>query len=164
MKQITEEMGIHKKWYEEAKKIKTPAELKAFTEKIINDYGHDYGTICHACAAVAIAGAECVNHDPKQGGITGFQAGAIMWEFIKNWNAGFSYDKNPLQLLNFGDLLYPQKEERFTTISESTWKWAQKEAQELLNERSENVHPDVLKHWKSVASGTIPFGLKVRET
>ena len=36
----------------------------------------DYGTVCHAIALSAVART-------AQGGITGFQAGAVMWEFIK---------------------------------------------------------------------------------
>jgi hypothetical protein len=54
---ITEKDGVHKEWYEQAKKIQGPSELTTFVAHLLNDYIHDYGTICHACAAAAIAGA-----------------------------------------------------------------------------------------------------------
>ena len=88
MKTITEEMKIHEEWYKQAKE-QTLETLPAFLNHLINDYGHDYGTICHAIAAGAIGAAYALERSP-QGGITGFQAGCIMWCFIRHWN----YDHN----------------------------------------------------------------------
>ena len=73
--QITEEMGIHKEWMKRARDM-TMADLPEFLRELTEDYDHDYGTICHAIAAAAVAAAWSVERTP-QGGITGFQAGAI---------------------------------------------------------------------------------------
>jgi hypothetical protein len=52
--QITENMKVHDEWYKEANKIQYKDLLK-FINKLLNDYQHDYGTICHALTAGAIA-------------------------------------------------------------------------------------------------------------
>lgn len=150
--QITEEMGLHKKWYEEAKNM-TLEELPEFLQRLTK-FEHDYGTVCHALAASAIASAWAMNNTP-QGGITGFQAGAVMWEFIKHW---MSYENEPMRLTRYNDLLYPQHEDRFTSISKDTWKWLQEKAAENLAS-SEHATDRVRAHWKSIVDGQIPFGL-----
>ena len=154
-KAIKEEDGLQKEWYEEAKK-QTLETLPAFLKKLTEDYGHDYGTICHACAAAAVAAANAVNHAPC-GGITGFQAGAVMWEFMGAWNDV----KAPAWLLKGENLLYPQYEDTFTAISEDTWKWLQDEAKKRLGKR-DSVHGAVAKHWELIADGRVPFGLRIR--
>lgn len=154
--QITEEMGIHKKWYEEAKEIKVE-ELEAFVKRLSTGYQHDYGTICHAVAASAVAAASAVNSS-EQGGITGFQAGVIMWEFIKHW---MHYEQQPMRLVQYKDLLYPQHEYRFTGITKDTWEWLQEEAKKNLEE---DHGADVVRaHWQSIVDGKVPFGLDVYE-
>jgi hypothetical protein len=143
----------------EAKKVANPGELSKFVGRLITDYTHDYGTICHAVAASAIAGANCMNHSP-QGGITGFQAGAIFWEFYGAW----MHEKGPARLQRMDDLLYPQMEHKFKTISPDTWKYVQEEAKKNLADKSEvGVHPDVAVHWQSIVAGKIPFGLQIEE-
>lgn len=151
---ITEAMGVHKAWYEDAK-VQTVDTLPEFMRHLAEDYQHDYGTICHALAAVAIGAAWAMERTP-QGGITGFQAGAVMWEFIRHWNHS---GDNPMRLIDFGDLLYPQCSHKFVTISSETWAWAQERAKTLLAE-GRGV-PDVRAHWQSVANGVVPFGLTV---
>jgi hypothetical protein len=153
-REITEESGAHKAWYEEARKV-TAETLPAFVAHLLNDYHHDYGTICHAVAAAALAGAMAVEHDPAQGGITGFQAGAVMWEFLRVWDR----IDCPARLVKYEDLLYPQYDERFREISASTWKWAQERAASLL--AGGGAHPAVRAHWESIVGGTVPFGLRV---
>lgn len=74
--QITEELGLHKEWYEEAKK-QTLNTLPAFVSNLVENYSHDYGTICHAITAAALGAANAVEESPE-GGITGFQANCIM--------------------------------------------------------------------------------------
>ena len=58
----------------------------------------DYGTVCHAIALSAVATAWAANKT-AQGGITGFQAGAVMWEFIKNWS--YSSNKTGMRLVDY---------------------------------------------------------------
>jgi len=82
---ITEESGTHEEWYKEARNIRNIKQLKKFIKKM-KSYNHDYGTICHAMTAAALAAMWVVDRDPICGGITGFQAGCIMWEFMRRWN------------------------------------------------------------------------------
>lgn len=83
MQNITEEAGVHKSGTKK-QRSKRSKHFQQFPKKLTEDYGHDYGTIGHAVAASAIGAATAVDHSPT-GGITGFQAGAIMWEFIQHW-------------------------------------------------------------------------------
>ena len=123
--QITEEMKIHEVWYKEAKDM-TLEGLPEFINHLMNDYGHDYGTICHAMTAGGIATMNAINKS-DQGGITGFQAGAIMWEFIRNWM--YRDNKTGLKLMDYDKFLYPQYEYTFDkTINVCTWAAIQKEA------------------------------------
>lgn len=156
-KQITEEMGIHKEWFVEAKTI-TAETLPAFIKKLTGDYNHDYGTIVHAIVAAAIAAANAVDKCPS-GGITGFQASCVMWGFITQW---MHYEDTPLRLVNYEHMLYPQYEYDFEkTISPETWKWLQEKAAELL--RTKGACDSVKVHWQSIVDGNIPFGYTVAE-
>lgn len=154
---ITEEQGIHKAWYDEAKAM-TAENFPEFFRKLTEDFDHDYGTICHAVAAAAVGAANAVNRSPA-GGITGFQASCIMWEFLRHWN----HIDGPARLLQFDDMMYPQYARKFTSISSETWEWLQKKAKEKLAEHPDgnSVHPDVIAHWRTIAAGDVPFGLAV---
>lgn len=159
MTAITEEMKIHEEWYKEAKKV-TLEKLPGFINHLMNDYRHDYGTICHAMAAGGIATMWAIDKAP-QGGITGFQAGCIMWEFIRHWN--YSYNKCGLRLVDYDDMLYPQYYDRFQkTISKSVWESLQAEARQHLANNGGAVTA-VTAHWKSIVDGEVPFGYTVAE-
>lgn len=153
---ITERMGYHHKWYLDAEKM-TMEELPEFLRHLVEDYEHDYGTICHALAAGSLATTHAMNKT-EQGGITGFQSGAIMWEFIRHWGIGIN---GPMQLIRYENMLYPQYWEYFTTISESTWKWLQREAKRKLKE-SPDAHPDIKAHWEKIVNGKVPFGYVIK--
>jgi hypothetical protein len=159
---ITENMRVHTKWYEDAKN-QTVETLPEFIRHLTEDYEHDYGTICHAVAAAALASASSVNNS-KQGGITGFQAGAVMWEFIGHWTHYDEETEVGLRLQKFGDLLYPQYSDKFVTIEKETWTKLQERAKMLVKEHADgkNVHPSVYAHWESIVAGKVPFGLRVR--
>ena len=150
---------IKAQWEKEAKEM-TLANLPTFIKHLTKDYTHDYGTICHAMSIGAIATIWAMNKS-NQGGITGFQAGAVMWEFIHSWN--YSNNKAGLRLIDYDDLLFPQMEYKFeNTITKNVWKSLQKEAAENLKD-SEHAVPDVIKHWQSIIDGTIPFNFKIKE-
>ena len=71
-KAITEDMGLQKGWYERAKSMK-PDVFPEFFRELTEDYKHDYGTVCHAMAAVGLAAMFAFNNsDGTRGGITGF--------------------------------------------------------------------------------------------
>lgn len=132
---ITEEMDIHKQWYEESRQITLDA-LPDFISHLINDYQHDYGTVCHALAAGALATLWAMNSTP-QGGITGFQASAIMWQLIRQWS--YPGNKTGLRIIDYDKFLYPQYEDDFTqkAISKSMWECIQKEAENNIKEADE---------------------------
>jgi hypothetical protein len=146
-------------WQQEAR-AQTLETLPAFLAKLAA-YPHDYGTICVAIGAAAIGAAWALERSPS-GGITGFQAGAVQWEFIRHWDASGAGD-NPQKLLNYGNLLYPQYADYFTTLSPETWAWAQEEAKRQIAKAEANggIAGRVREHWESIASGNIPFGLSV---
>ena len=154
---VTEEMHPEKEWFEEACHMKAE-NLPAFYEKMTHAYNHDYGTAVHAVAACALAAAwaACGEEDI---GLSGFQAGMVMWDFIKNWTK--TGNKCGLRLIDYDNMLYPQYEEKFDkTISESAWKNIQKAAKENL-EKAPEAHPCVIKHWQSIVDGKVPFGYRV---
>lgn len=156
--QITEEMNLHKDWHDEASK-QTLETLANFLNKLANDYEHDYGTICHAIAASAIAAAKAMNKS-SQGGITGFQAGCVMWEFIRQW----MHIDGPARLIEYEDMLYPQYREKFEKIiSRETADLLIDKAKELLNKnKKEDVNINIWGHWITIAAGIIPFGYSIK--
>lgn len=157
-KPITEEEGVHKEWMVAAKDM-TADKLPEFIRHLTEDYLHDYGTICHAIAAAAVAAAYAVQKSP-QGGITGFQAGAVTWEMLRGWNPGMIGECGA-RIVNYDNLLYPQYERTFTSIPASVWDKAQEEAARKIEGADKFVAGSVLDHWFSIADGTVPFGLNV---
>jgi len=155
--QITEEMKIHEEWFVEAKTITTET-LPAFIRKLTENYNHDYGTIVHAITAAAIAAATAVNKSDV-GGITGFQAGCVLWGFISKW---MHYEDTPLKLVNYEHMLYPQYYHDFDkTISPETWEWLREKAGEFLQKERDFLHPDVKAHWEAIVMGQVPFGYRI---
>ena len=159
---ITEDDKVHEKWYVEAKSVNLET-LPEFLRKLTDDYTHDYGTICHAMTAGAIATLWAMNESP-QGGISGFQAGAIFWEFYRNWlNHG---QFHPTSMVDYTNMLYPDYEHHFErTITKGTWAWLQEKAQEKLNDSAgdEFMPSKTVDHWKSIVAGNVPFGYTVED-
>lgn len=153
---IIEEMHLEKEWFEQAKKIKTVEELSKFVDRMLNGYNHDYRTACHAIAACALAAA-WLGADAE--GITGFQAGFVMWDFIRNWVK--EGNECGLRLIDYDDFLYPQYSGKFEkTIDRETWYRIQAAAKKNLEERS-YVCDSVVRHWRSIVEGIVPFGYKI---
>lgn len=139
--QITEEMKIHEKWFEEARK-QTVDTLPEFVRHLVEDYGHDYGTICHAITAAGLAGMYAVENSPA-GGITGFQAGFCMWGIVRQWS--YRNNKCGLKMMDYDDLLYPQHEHKFKAISISA-KVLEAVRKEAANKIAE--HERDIENWK----------------
>lgn len=149
-----------KQLYKEAMK-QTPDTIGDFVKHAMCDYPHDYESVCVAVAACALAGVYAADSLP-QGGITGFQAGFVMWEFIRQLN--YRRNKCGLRMINYDNMLFPQYADKFEkTISSDTWKALQEEAKRKLEECSTYVHPAVINHWKSIVDGVVPFGYKIEE-
>lgn len=153
---ITESMKLQEEWYKEAAEM-TLEKLPEFLDKLQNFYEHDYGTICHAITASAVATCWAMNKGP-QGGITGFQAGAIMWEFIRQWG----HLKGPARMLSYEDMLYPQSETKFKTIDTDTMDFLKEKAAENLAD-PEKGSIEVREHWQTIVDGKVPFGYQIEE-
>ena len=154
---VTEEMHPEKEWFSEAAKM-TIDKLPDFVDRMTHGYNHDYGTAVHAVSACALAAAwaACGEDDT---GLSGFQAGFVMWDFIKNWTK-FGNECG-LKLVDYDDMLYPQYAEKFEkTICKDTWEMIRKKAIENL-EKIKEAHPYVIEHWKKIANGDVPFGYRV---
>ena len=143
--------------------------LPTFMELALNR-SHDYGTICVAIGMCAVAAVEAADRS-EHGGITGFQAGAVFWEFLRGWGV---FGEGPKRIVNYSNLLYPQHEYDFTTISQDTWDWVKEEAARLIKETETTGKvgkpfgvtpaPQVLAHWKMIVeSDRPPFGLVVKD-
>lgn len=140
--------------------------LLPFIDRIMNGYEHDYGTVCHAMAACAIATAwACNREEGACGGITGFQAGAVGWQFLKGWGAP-EVGETGSRLLNYDNLLYPQYDYTFQpTIPKGTWELLRAKAKEKIEELGEDrdISRAVLARWRSIAAGTIPAGFEISD-
>lgn len=146
--------------YKEAMKQTTDT-IGDFVKHAMCDYPHDYGSVCVAVAACALAGVHAADSLP-QGGITGFQAGFVMWEFVRQMN--YRGNKCGLRMIDYDNMLFPQYAHEFEkTISSDNWKLLQEEAKRRLEEDSEHEHPYVINHWKSIVDGVVPFGYKIEE-
>jgi hypothetical protein len=158
---VTEEMRPEKEWFKEARK-QTLETLPKFIDHVMNDYVHDYGTVCHAISACAIAAAWAANECKGAcGGITGFQASFVMWDFVKQWS--YTDNKTALKILDYDKMLFPQYEDNFQkTMQKATWEVIQAEAKKKL-ESAKSAHPDVVAHWKSIVAGNVPFGYTVEK-
>jgi predicted metalloprotease with PDZ domain len=153
MKHITEDdIDEINKWFDNSVNS-----IDSFINTLDTEYYHDYGTIANAVAACAIQAARKMNNQ-NQGGISGFQAGAVMWIFIRRW----MHKEGPLKLLDFDDMLFPQYKDRFDkTISEETYRYLINKAKENLETRTDAA-PEVKKHWEHIAKGEIPFGYRMK--
>lgn len=140
------------------KDIKTFEELTEFLKYVKENCNTGYGEAPRAMAQAALAVAWYL---AGEFGITGFQAGCVMWDFIRDWS--YSGNKTSLRIVDYDNMLYPQYDYKFEkTITPSVWNALQKEAAKNLEER-DHAHPDVVAHWKSIAEGHVPFGYSVRE-
>jgi hypothetical protein len=162
MIQVTEkDREIIDSWYDKNELNKKFKTVDEFISHLNNDYEHDYGTICHAISAAAIFAAWKMN-EQSQGGITGFQAGAVMWEFITHWMT--NYANKPLKLVDYSEMCYPQYAYKFEkVISTDTWESIKDFAKKSLKENRKNAHPKVTEHWKSIISGKVPFNYIVED-
>ncbi len=132
--------------------------LRPFIDEALAEGGKGYGEICVALGAIAAAAAKAADRSP-QGGITGFQAGAVFWEFVRQWGV---FDEGPKKILCYRDVLYPQSCYKFKQAFDAeTWTWLQDNAKKLLAESGDHAHPNVVAHWKMLAAGALPEGFSL---
>lgn len=140
------------------KNIKTFDDLVEFLRDVKDNYNIGYGDAPRAIAQAALGVAWFLSDDF---GITGFQAGCVTWDFISDWT--HTGNKTGMKLVNYDDMLYPQYSDKFEkTLTPNIWECMMKEAKKMLEENPD-AHPDVIKHWKSIADGNPPFGYTVAE-
>lgn len=150
---------VERSWHEKAVKIKNTEELKSFLDYLM-DQNHDYSSVAEAFISGLRATMRAMDSH-KNGGITGFQMGFILSQFM----AAEQSIHGPWQIRRFENMLYPQYENHFAkTISRETWLWLQVEAVKLLSrDNLASVSPVVTDHWNKIVSGVVPFGYEVRE-
>ena len=153
---IPHEFIVRDKLAEQRKKINNFEDLTAFIKDVEEHYNCGYGEAPRAIAQAALAVAWYLS---SKFGITGFQAGATMWDFIAGWKC--LDNKCGLKLVNYDEMLYPQYDYKFDkTISSYIWDNLQKQVKENFKS-VEYVHPKVLAHWQGIADGVVPFGYTV---
>jgi hypothetical protein len=153
-----QEKEFVEKWSKKLNERVTVEELPEFLTEMLKD-SNDYGSIARALGYGAVVTARAMDRSP-QGGITGFQAGFVMWTFIRERQ--YSSNKCGLKILDFDKLLYPQYDDYFTnTISTSNWKILQEEAKKNLVSRGATDR--IRAHWQSIADGVLPFGFVVKD-
>lgn len=152
---ITEDSMIHESWFAQAR-VMTLEKLPVFIDTLANGYRHDYGTAARAVAAAAIAAAWAMSNAL---GITGYQAGFVKWDFIKNWY--YTHNKLGLKILDYDDLLYPQYLYKFKNcIDPAKWDALRNTARMKLVECPE-ASPSVRKYWEDLVAGKLPDGFEL---
>lgn len=146
-------------WWSEARSCTSIDHATDFARRLIADYRHDYGTICHAIGAAGLAMSQAVQRSPE-GHITGFQAGAVGWLWLRHWH---QWGDEPRRLVDYSHLLYPQYDRRFAAIDAGTATWLRDRAAALL-EGSPQAHPDVRARWADIAAGRFPAFITVEVT
>lgn len=152
------EFEVKEQLEEERKDIKSFDDLVAFLQRVKDNCNTGYGTAPRAIAQAALATAWYLS---SEFGITGFQAGFVMWDFIGDWM--YRNNKCGLKIVNYDNMLYPQYKDHFEkTISQDVFDAVQKEAWNQYNDNKSDAHPDVVKHWESIIHGHVPFGYIVK--
>lgn len=157
--EINTEQALRDEYKDRVKSV-TLDELPSFITELM-DRDHDYGTICVALGVAAAATAWACNKH-KNGGVTGFQAGAVFWEFTRAWGAP-EIGATGAGFVNYDNLLYPQYESYFGTISSDILNQVRAEAVKRLAEIEDGdlLSGKVIEHWRFLANGGVPFGLRV---
>lgn len=156
---LKDEFEARKELEKKRGEIKTFEDLTAFLKDVKENYNYDYGVAPRSIAQATLAVAWYL---AREMGITGFQAGFVMWDFITGWQ--FTDNKTSLKIVDYDNMLYPQYAHKFEkTISSRVWESLQKVAKENLEKDSEHAHPAVVAHWQSIVDGKVPFGFTVKE-
>lgn len=136
-----------------------------FIRDTMDGRNQTYSSVVTSITACAIAAAAAADKMP-QGGITGFQAGYVMWQFIREWN--HTDNKTGMRLVDYDNMLYPQYADQFDkVISPRIMENLQTEIKKRMEENKKNgysLHQSIQSHWESILDGKAPFGYTVKET
>ena len=153
-----DEFDLQKHLVKKRKDIKSLDELITYLQYVKEIGNCGYGEAPRAIAQASLAVAWYL---ANEFGITGFQAGCTMWDFVRDWS--YSGNKCGLRILDYDNMLFPQYDHKFEkTISQGVWDEIQKQAKENL-EKSPHASEMVIEHWKSIAAGNVPFGYSVEK-
>lgn len=153
-----EEFEVRAQLQEERKNIKSFDDLVDFLRRVKDNCNIGYGTAPRAIAQAALATARYLASDF---GITGFQAGCMMWDFIRDWQ--YRDNECGMKIVNYDDMLYPQYDYKFDkVISKDIFEALQEKAKKLLEDKT-YAHPNVVNHWRSIVDGNVPFGYIIKE-
>jgi hypothetical protein len=123
----------------------TEEELIAYVRGLV-DQDHDYGTCVYAMSMAATA---AFNYVARKLGVTGFQASCADMDILRRTRR-----MEWFQIRDFADLLYPQYFDKFKGWSDLLIEHKDelaKRARALLDEKADNVHPNVRQHWERLA-------------
>ncbi|MCM1062487.1 MAG: hypothetical protein NC452_19725, partial [Eubacterium sp.] len=152
------EFKVRDELTERRKEINTFNELVDFLEDIKEHYNFDYGAAPRAIAQACLAVGYYLS---KEFGITGFQAGAVMWDFVMGWTS--IGRQVGAKILDYDKMLYPQYQHEFEkTIDSDTWERLQKFAADNIKDK-EFYSLKVMDHWQSIVDGVVPFGYTVKD-
>ena len=151
-------------WYKRASEV-TPETFGDLINELLHGYELDYGAKIHAAAACTIA---MFNACDDIFSLSGFQGSASVMQILYKLN--YPCNKTGIRIVDYDEMLYPQYEDKFRSISRNTWKLLRKRADELLAEHycsfinnQSRVHPSVLHHWTDISSGIVPFGYYISD-
>lgn len=126
----------------------TEAELLSIL-RVLTDRQQDYGTCVYVMSIAAIA---AFNYASSKVGSSGFQASCADLDFLRRSRL----IKGPFMISKAEDAIYPQydlraKLEKFLEDSKG---WLRDESKKLI-ESSPAAHPNVMAHWKALASAQV---------
>lgn len=152
------EFEIKKELQDRRKEIKDFNELIEYLKDIKENYNCGYGEAPRAIAQASLAVAWYL---ASEFGITGFQSGCTMWDFIRDWN--YPDNECGMKIIDYDNMLYPQYEDHFQkTIKPETFRALQEQAKKNLKE-NKNASPSVVLHWVKIANGEVPFGYVISD-
>jgi hypothetical protein len=124
----------------------TKEQLGEYIESLVNR-SHDYGTCVYAMSMAATA---AFNYVAGQLSVTGFQASCADLDILRRTRSL----NGPFIILKGEDMLFPQYDlqERLAEVMVQWRPWVKEEAEKNLAKGESYVHPDVLAHWKKLAT------------
>ena len=157
---MSDEFVTKQELADKRKNIKSFDDLVEFLKDVDEHYNIGYGGAPRAIAQAALATAWYLS---GRFGITGFQSGATLWDFIEDWSS-VGKQTQCAKIIDYDNMLYPQYEDKFDkSITPETWKRVQEAAKSKLEKDAKHAHPDVVKHWQSIVDGYVPFGFYVKD-
>jgi len=128
----------------------TAEDLAALVAALV-EREHDYGTCAYAMSFAALAAFRFVARKPET---TGLQAGFADMDFLRRTRGMESF-----RITDANETLFPQYDPLGDLMawmnSDDMQLWQRDKAKALL-EKSQDAHPNVLRHWRKLAAYVPP--------